>query len=237
MEGSIISTINSNTLTLKKGDCMLISPNMVHNLMDNGDVYFFIGVFSADFVHSFAKKENYSQFYKFVPEKEVMDYLLKYMIYTGTPDLYMLKSCLYSICDQVSKHSETHLTTDVNQNFIMAVNTYISEHLTDSFSRKDIASALNYEEHYFSTLFHKNFFMGFNNYVNLFRIEHACDLLIHTKMNIADIAFECGYSNIRSFNRVFKALCEKTPNQYRKSKTSITELNIKPPETIIYQDA
>lgn len=222
IEGEFDSTINSIDIHLKSGDCILISPNMIHDLKQTGDNKFFTAVFSGDFVQAFFRK-GVLPFYKFIPEKKVMDFLLEYFIYTGTPDLYILKSCLYAICDQATKHSEKFDYYSTNSNFIYDVNNYISENLTTPFTRKDISSALNYEEHYFSTLFNNNFKIGFNRYISLFRFEKACDLLLHTKSNIADIAFECGFKSIQSFNRIFKELSGKTPNEYRNTQLLITE--------------
>lgn len=232
IEGEVDVSINSDNIHLNKGECVLISPNMIHDLKKLGKNKFFTAVFSADFVQAFFKKGITVPFYKFRPEEKTMDYLSEYMIYSDTSELYTLKSCLYAICAQAVKLSDVSQNFTTNTNFILNVNSYISKNLTEQFTRKDIASALNYEEHYFSTLFNNNFNIGFNKYISIFRFEYACELLLHTNKNIADIAFECGFSSIRSFNRIFKELSGRTPNQYRMS-TPITEPDVMNQKVII----
>lgn len=223
IKGEVEVAVNSGNIRLKSGECILIPPNMIHDLRKDGSNKFFTAVFSADFVQAFFKKGITVPFFKFTLEEKTRDYLSEYMIYTGTPELYTLKSCLYAICAQAEKLSDSSKSPTISTNFVLAVNAYISDNLTETFTRKDIAAALKYEEHYFSTLFNNNFKIGFNKYISLFRFENACELLLHTDRNIADIAFECGFSSIRSFNRIFREFSGKTPNQYRKSSPRITE--------------
>ena len=58
--------------------------------------------------------------------------------------------------------------------------------------------------------------MGFSEYVNLLRVNRACDLLNDTDKKIADISEDAGFSTIRSFNRAFARHMNMTPIQYRK---------------------
>ncbi len=227
ISGECCITINTSSINLKTGDCVLISPNMMHSLKQLSDEHlFFTAVFSSDFVHSFFKNESCIPFYKFIPETETLNYWSKYLVYTGTPELYTLKSCLYSICAQAISLSSCSTESTFDAQFISLANEYIINHFTENFSRKDIASALNYEEHYFSSLFNENFGITLSRYTNLFRFNHACEQLLHTEKSITDIAFDCGFASIRSFNRIFKEFSGLTPNQYRSSIPHITEPDV-----------
>lgn len=48
-----------------------------------------------------------------------------------------------------------------------------------------------------------------------YRMTKAKELLVDSRMKIADIAKECGYSNPSYFNRLFKNMYGMTPTQYR----------------------
>ncbi len=50
------------------------------------------------------------------------------------------------------------------------------------------------------------------------RMRRACRLLITSEMPVKDIAVECGYYEIPSFNRRFKAYTGMTPQQYRQNR-------------------
>ena len=56
--------------------------------------------------------------------------------------------------------------------------------------------------------------MNYVTYINMVRIEHAIQLLGTNQYRMIDIALECGFSNIRSFNRVFKEITGYTPTDF-----------------------
>lgn len=68
----------------------------------------------------------------------------------------------------------------------------------------------------FCRYFKNNTKKTFSQFVNEFRVIHACKLLSETRRSIADIAFECGYNNFSHFNKQFKAICNQSPSEYRK---------------------
>ena len=53
------------------------------------------------------------------------------------------------------------------------------------------------------------------DYINEFRIKETEDLLKRTDRKIVDIAFEVGFENLVSFNRVFYKINKMTPSKYR----------------------
>ena len=52
-------------------------------------------------------------------------------------------------------------------------------------------------------------------YINLFRISRAQDLLKHTNLSIKEVAYEAGYENPYYFCRMFKKLTKATPSSFR----------------------
>ena len=216
MEGNLTANVNASNVELLKGDCLLIAPNMPHSLHKHGDNKFFVGVFSADFVPTFANNKMHTPFIKFRIEGITLEFLKEKMFRTSTPDMFELKSCLYAICDCASKHDDNDVNSPaINADFVIKTNEYISHNLNQNFTRREIADHLNYEEHYFSNLFTLNFRVNFKTYVNTLRLSSACSLLKETDMTITDIAYKCGFNGIRNFNTLFKTHIGKTPSQYR----------------------
>ncbi len=63
-------------------------------------------------------------------------------------------------------------------------------------------------------------FRNFNHMINKHRIERAINMLKNpatNHLNIATIAFDCGYNSLGPFNRAFKQHTKTTPSQYRKT--------------------
>jgi AraC-like DNA-binding protein/quercetin dioxygenase-like cupin family protein len=67
----------------------------------------------------------------------------------------------------------------------------------------------------FCRYFKKQSGKTFTQFVNEFRIVHACKLLSDTSKMITEIAEESGYRNFSYFNRQFHKFTGKTPSQYR----------------------
>lgn len=45
----------------------------------------------------------------------------------------------------------------------------------------------------------------------------ACDYLKTTDMQVADIAYKCGFPTLSTFNRNFKKIQGSSPNEWRKN--------------------
>ncbi len=43
-------------------------------------------------------------------------------------------------------------------------------------------------------------------------------MLLNSNFKILDIALNCGFNSISTFNRIFKDINKCTPNEFRKSK-------------------
>lgn len=83
----------------------------------------------------------------------------------------------------------------------------------------DISYMLNTNRTYISNILNKELGISFCDYVNKFRIEYAKKLLnspTNEHMLLADIAEEAGFSNERSFYRIFRRHVGMTPYSYRK---------------------
>lgn len=68
---------------------------------------------------------------------------------------------------------------------------------------------------HFSRFFKNVTGMNYNTYVNELRIARAERLIVGTDAKLIDIALECGFGNVRTFNRVFRQLRGCTPSELR----------------------
>ncbi|MNE93692.1 HTH-type transcriptional regulator YesS [compost metagenome] len=57
--------------------------------------------------------------------------------------------------------------------------------------------------------------MSFISYLNHIRVNKAEEMLLNTDKSIIDIALDCGFTNVRTFNRVFKQFRHNTPSSLR----------------------
>ena len=71
---------------------------------------------------------------------------------------------------------------------------------------------------YMSSLFKKQTGIGLLTYITDIRIEKAKEILRNSDDTLDVIAEKVGYTNVRTFSRIFMKSVGKTPGTYRKDK-------------------
>lgn len=114
-------------------------------------------------------------------------------------------------------------TTD-SQDILYSVMNLIAEHYQEDIRLDTAAEQLGISKWYLSHILNCTIGMRFREYVNTLRIAHAQELLVSTVEPILNIAMECGFQNLRTFNRVFLSMNNCSPSEYRKRfKTAYSE--------------
>ena len=103
---------------------------------------------------------------------------------------------------------------------IRKVLTQIDYDLTADLSLKNLASQLNVNPSYLSTLFKKETGSTLTEYVNQKRIEHAIFLLNSSSLQIQMIAQYSGIPDVNYFTKTFKKIIGITPKEYRDKITN-----------------
>jgi AraC-like DNA-binding protein len=70
-------------------------------------------------------------------------------------------------------------------------------------------------EEYFSRFFSKSLMKSFFTFLNEYRINRACKLLIETERQVSEICYQVGYESIPFFYRQFKKIKNMPPQSYR----------------------
>lgn len=97
---------------------------------------------------------------------------------------------------------------------------YIQTNYSKPISLNEVASALNVNPAYLSSIFKSERGEPYSKYLLRLRMERASLLLrTHTAAKISDIASEVGYLSVKHFDSVFKKYYGATPNAYRNNMT------------------
>jgi len=92
---------------------------------------------------------------------------------------------------------------------------YIENHYQKKISLADIAAQVNMSEEYFSRFFSKIMKKSFFAFLNEYKINRACKLLIETDKQISEICYASGFESIPFFYRQFKKFKNCQPKNYR----------------------
>ncbi len=95
--------------------------------------------------------------------------------------------------------------------------TYCENHFKENITLETVSKELFISKSYISHIFGEKIQMGFRNYVNSLRLSFSLQLLKEGMLTVTEIASECGFESIRSFNRAFQKHYNTTPSTYKKN--------------------
>ncbi len=99
---------------------------------------------------------------------------------------------------------------------VRAILEQISQNYMEPLTLTKISRKLNYSLPYLSRLFREETGMSFSQYLQKKRVENSCRLLLNTNKRVSEIAEMVGYTDLKSFQSIFKKLMHTTPKAYQK---------------------
>ena len=121
------------------------------------------------------------------------------------------------ISEAVLLYTVANLTPALNKksSLITQLLTITSERFADKrFSLSKLASEINYDTKYLSTVFKKEKGIGYREYLRELRVNHACFLMEQGVVSVKNVALLSGFSDALYFSKVFKLLKGLTPSEY-----------------------
>lgn len=110
------------------------------------------------------------------------------------------------------------LALEVNQQEnerIKKVYGFVRQNFQEEIPLATISDEVNMTVPAFCRYFKKQSGKTFTQFVNEFRVIHACKLLTDGDQSISHIAMESGFNNFSHFNRLFKGIVKQSPKEYR----------------------
>jgi len=209
VEGELHLTVDGKLCVLHQGEAALIFPYQSHSFArTGGSGYFF--TFDPGLIGTF-----HNEFANLRPKKNGFPFSYDFSSVSDDSDVYTIQSFLYAMCSGAAKMEYEEVPVD-SRALLEKILILTEEHYPDAdFSLGKLAVLLDYDYGYLSKYFLKMTGLKYGHYLNQRRIALAVRILQKGDMdNIADVAFACGYGNVRSFNRNFKNIEEKTPQEY-----------------------
>ncbi|WP_435622521.1 AraC family transcriptional regulator [Flagellimonas sp.] len=135
-------------------------------------------------------------------------------------------SLLFELLNQLVSHTEKRFLSSeeykypltVRDDRFVKINDYILNHLDRKLTVAYVAEKCNMVPQSFCRWFKKCSGHSFVGFVNIMRIEMACQSLVNTNGSIQQIALNSGFENVSHFNRTFKSLKQMTPTEFKKSR-------------------
>lgn len=92
---------------------------------------------------------------------------------------------------------------------------YLNRNYMEDLTLDSLASYAGFSRYTLSRMFRQHTGFTFTQCLAKRRVDMAMDLLAGTKMPVTQVALQCGFNSIATFNRVFREIRGCTPTQYR----------------------
>ncbi|GHV94940.1 hypothetical protein AGMMS50293_12600 [Spirochaetia bacterium] len=105
---------------------------------------------------------------------------------------------------------------DYNRAILERMFSFIYEnYCTDVITLEQAAEAAALSKFYFARFFKEQTGLTFHAYLSKIRITRAMEYLVESDSPITDIAYQCGFASLKTFNRLFKQYTGSSPSGYR----------------------
>ena len=212
IKGAEKVTIDGKVYIVEGGQAVLIFPWQIHSYEKLGEVEGKMCIFSPDHV-----PEVYEKIKEQYPENALFSFNAKEV--QGEDNVFLRRSLAYKICgefDRTAVYCKREKDALREGDIFGKILLYVEENYTKQCRLLDIAKAVGYDYAYLSKFFKRKAGMAFCEYINLIRI-HESALLLREGKNVTEVAFLCGYGNLRTFDLAFQKIMGCTPTAYKKS--------------------
>ena len=222
--GSSITTLDNQEFVLEEGDLFLSFPNQIHFYYDQSPVNGYMVIFSPDLF-----KDLKEDFQNKRPARPIIkrsqlpaDIAKRLAVITeknasdSVYDRICAKGHLLALLGELIPQMNM-VPVSADHESIKNLMNYCSENYTENLTLDSVSRELHLSKYYISHIFKERMNIGFTDFINSLRTEHACELL-KKDVSITDVAFSSGFSSIRTFNRVFLENMGMTPRDYIKTK-------------------
>ena len=219
-EGEMKVVVDKVEYLLKSGQALMIFPNQAHEFLTEQHSSHYLCIFSPDLVRAYSKvclakvpKSNLFSVDAFYVEK------LKNL--QTNASVAEVKGLIYSICGEFDKTAEYRERNTEKDGLLLKIFKFVEKNYDSECDLEALSTELSYNYVYLSRYFKERTGISFTEYVTHYRVTEACYLIGNTDKTFLNIACECGFASLRSFNRNFAKIMGVPPGIYK------TKLKIK----------
>ena len=213
-EGALSLTLDGARHRIGAGQAALILPNQLHAYAPEPHARSYLCIFSTSYVYSFCRqyagKAAISPVFDFYDREAVCAALQ-----SPSPDLYLRKACFYTILSRFTESTRFADAPPRRADIVCGIVDYVDKNYSGDISLRSLAAHLKYDYNYLSGIFNRTFHCSFLHFVNEYRVNYARSLLTETSRSVTEIATQCGFGTVRSFNRNFLRFTGVSPKEFR----------------------
>lgn len=232
-------TVNFTSYHPMPNDILILYPGDLHAIRNVSPDSFLILQFSMSLLNILTEFDTLlpeltkHTYFKYDPKQENHDRLIllfKNIFHeetsTGPFQELPLYIKLLNFFDQFAQVVLSELPTDTSDSNLAQYKSaklmaeaclYISQNCASPLTLESVSHQIGISKSYFAHLFKDYTKMTFIDFLTQERIKRSETLFLGSRKKIIDIAFECGFTSMSSFNRAFKKIKGISPTQFRES--------------------
>lgn len=152
---------------------------------------------------------------------------------TSKASFEMLLSALCESSSQAVRSSDPNRR---NRETMQRMLRYIDQHCAEKLSLDDIGQYTHYNRTYVSTLFKNTVGINFHDYLTKVRLSNAIFQLAVTEKNMTQIAIDCGFSDLKTFNHRFREIFGYLPAEYKQRLSPIPVVQLRDQQIYVSPD-
>ena len=129
--------------------------------------------------------------------------------------LHALLLLFYQAVERARRPDPAQRAGNSREDMVRQIKFFITQNYASPVSLESISERFGISSAYISRRFHREYGVGFSEYLTAVRLEAAVTLLGDTSLQVAEIAQRCGFSDSGYFIKVFRRHFDATPGEYR----------------------
>ncbi len=223
LEGKITAQINGETVLLSPGDMVYVGSFTPHSYEAKEKTRVVLAEFGHELLREdFLSFASLGDFFKIYPKNhKVNGKMTEITEILQNPEKFNrldLMGQVYSLCGELLRDLKTGecrvKRTDLER--IAPALRLVETNYTDNLTIDDACRETGLSSGNFCTLFKNAMGTGFHSYLNRKRVESAGLLLKQTDLSVDEVASLSGFSDIKTFYRVFRKETGVPPLNFRK---------------------
>ncbi len=212
--------IDNRKMTISDGDLFVCFPNQIHCYESSMQGQYFLFTISPDFCIGIkdllSDNVPVSNILKLSKDDDIIKTLFSAVGYYGQYKETFHAGCINHALALILQKLALNPRIKSNSSTLQSIIKYCTMNFSGEVSLDDMSRELHLSKYHISHLLNNKLGISFSGYINMLRINNACELLRRTDKSIANISEEVGFGSIRTFNRVFMQIMNTTPYEYRK---------------------
>lgn len=222
--------LNGRIIHLCEGSALLVFPHQLHHYLNVvKDMFWLFVTFEFDSPECIVALRDAAVPLNRDSQESLRKLLASYPraspFNVHLPDYRKVPACLSLLLEEMlesvpscDSSGEAPDRTAVPRNvlFIDKINSFIYKNLKEDLTNDAIAGNVGISTSHLRSIVRRTLGVGMGRYVKQVRINHAMALLAEGRLNIGQVASECGFSSVFAFSRAFKRMAGLSPSKCAK---------------------